>query len=112
MQIITCFFLLVLALMAGSAPAVAQARGGGPPVKAVPQTERKSKPRLVDGARADRADGPERPAPEQSARGGRPERSARGSHRQDTDHGARSAKSARSPRREGREAGGGRGRKN
>ena len=43
-----------------------------PPVKAVPQTERKSKPERVN------EDAPESPAQERSARGSRPERSARG----------------------------------
>ena len=43
-----------------------------PPVKAVPQTERKSKPERVD------EDAPETRGEERSARGSRPERSARG----------------------------------
>ena len=43
-----------------------------PPVKAVPQTERKSKPERVD------EDAPETRGAERSARGSRPERSARG----------------------------------
>ena len=50
-----------------------------PPVKAVPQTERKNKPeRVADNAAA-------QPVENRSARGDRPERSARGSHGRGTD---------------------------
>ena len=71
---VVCLGLLLFA----AAPARAQtvpaqsAPATEPPVKAVPQTERKSKPERVD------EDAPESAGAERSARGNRPERSARG----------------------------------
>ncbi len=63
----------VILLLCGAGAARAQTvPAPEPPVKAVPQTERKTKPERV------REDTPESPAEGQSARGNRPERSARG----------------------------------
>ena len=62
-----------------------------PPVKAVPQTKRKSKPERVE------ENTPDNPGVEPSARGGRPEQSARGSQ-------GRSAGAGRGARGAGRGA--------
>ena len=64
-----CLVLLLCGTVAARAQTVPAPE---PPVKAVPQTERKSKPERVD------EDAPETPGEERSARGSRPERSARG----------------------------------
>ena len=64
-----CLVLLLCGAVAARAQTVPTTE---PPVKAVPQTERKSKPERVS------EDAPESPAEGRSARGSRPERSARG----------------------------------
>ena len=69
-----CLVLLLCGAVAARAQTVPApgAPAAEPPVKAVPQTERKSKPeRVSEGAL-------ESPAEGRSARGSRPERSARG----------------------------------
>ena len=69
-----CLVLLLCGAVAARAQTVPApgAPATEPPVKAVPQTERKSKPERVN------EDAPESPAEERLARGNRPERSARG----------------------------------
>ena len=64
-----CLVLLLCGAVAARAQTVPAME---PPVKTVPQTERKSKPERV------KEDAPEGPAEGRSARGSRPERSARG----------------------------------
>ena len=64
-----CLVLLLCGAVAARAQTVPVLE---PPVKAVPQTERQSKPERVS------EDAPESPAEGRSARGSRPERSARG----------------------------------
>ena len=64
-----CLVLLLCGTVAARAQTVPDTE---PPVKAVHQTERKSKPERV------KEDAPEGPAEGRSARGSRPERSARG----------------------------------
>lgn len=64
--------LLFVAAPARAQTVPAQNVPAEPPVKAVPQTERKPKPERVD------EDAPESPGEAPSARGSRPERSARG----------------------------------
>ena len=69
-----CLVLLLCGTVAARAQTVPApgAPTTEPPVKAVPQTERKSKPERVD------ENAPETRGEERSARGSRPERSARG----------------------------------
>ena len=64
-----CLVILLCGAVAARAQTVPAPE---PPVKVVPQTERKSKPERVS------EDAPESPAEGRSARGSRPERSARG----------------------------------
>ncbi|GAA3968650.1 hypothetical protein [Hymenobacter antarcticus] len=75
-----------------------------PPVKAVPQTERKSKPQRVD-ENGEAVEAPDAPA---TARSARPERSARGSRASEGGRGARGAGGAGAGG--GRATGAGRGR--